>query len=49
MLLYYFPILNFPYVGERYFLVDQHIVFALILILFASINAGAIWGLDRRR
>lgn len=48
MLLYYLPILNFPYVGSgtSSFLVDQHIIFILVLLFFASIRAGRIWGLE---
>ncbi len=46
MSLYYFPILSFPYVGKNYFLVDEHVVFIICLILLASARAGRIWGLD---
>lgn len=35
MLLYYFPILDFPYVGQHSFLIDEHIIYILILIAFA--------------
>ena len=46
MLLYYFPVLSFPYVGEHSFIVDEHIIYVTaFLVLFAS-NAGSIWGLD---
>lgn len=38
MVLYYFPNLAFPYVGEHSFLVDEHIIYALALILIASIH-----------
>ena len=46
MLLYYFPILEFPYVGGRSFLVDEHIVYIAVLLLLASLRAGRIWGLE---
>lgn len=46
MLLYYFPALNFPYVGSHSFLVDDHIIYILVLILFAIARAGRVWGLD---
>ena len=46
MLLYYFPILDFPYPNPNSFLVDQHIIFIFVLILFASLRAGRIWGLE---
>src|SRR3989344_8616964 len=29
MLLYYFPVLDFPYIGKTAYLVDEHIVYAL--------------------
>jgi len=45
MLLYYFPILEFPYVGHS-FLVDEHIIYALALIMFASLRVERLWGLE---
>lgn len=38
MLLYYIPILNFPYVGKgtTSFLVDQHFIFILVLLLLIA-------------
>jgi len=46
MLLYYFPPLNFPYVGKTSYLVDQHIIYALLLVYFSVIRAGRIYGLE---
>jgi thiosulfate dehydrogenase [quinone] large subunit len=46
MVLYYLPILNFPYVGEHSFLVDEHILYILSLGMLVYVNAGEIWGLD---
>jgi thiosulfate dehydrogenase (quinone) large subunit len=46
MLLYYFPELDFPYVGHGGFLVDEHIIYSLVLILFAATRAGRFWGLE---
>lgn len=46
MALYYFPQLNFPYVGRNAFIVDEHIVFILILVYFAVIKAGRTYGLE---
>lgn len=37
MLLYYFPILDFPYAGKHAFLIDEHIIYILILIMFAIV------------
>ena len=45
MLLYYFPVLDFPYL-EHAFLVDDHIIYAAALLFFASVRAGRVWGLD---
>lgn len=46
MLLYYFVILDFPYLGSSSFLVDQHIIYIFILLLFANLRAGRVWGLE---
>ena len=46
MLLYYFPQLNFPYIGKTSYLIDQHIIYSLVLIYFAVIRAGRIYGLE---
>jgi thiosulfate dehydrogenase (quinone) large subunit len=45
MLLYYVP-LGFPYPNANSYIVDQHIVYALALLMFAAIRAGRVWGLD---
>lgn len=47
MLLYYFPILDFPYPNPHSYIADEHIIYALVLILFASLRAGRTWGLER--
>lgn len=46
MLLYYFPILKFPHAGANYFIVDDHVIFILIFILFIGAKAGQHWGID---
>jgi thiosulfate dehydrogenase [quinone] large subunit len=46
MLLYYFPVLEFPYVAHG-FLVDEHIIYALVLVFFAAVRAGRIYGVDK--
>lgn len=48
MILYYLPILQFPHVGNGFLIVDEHIVYALTLLLLSTISAGQVWGLDRR-
>lgn len=49
MLLYYFPVLEFPYIpGAHAYIVDDHIIFAAILFFFAtsSTRPGRVWGLE---
>ena len=46
MLLYYFPVLQFPYPNPHSFIVDEHIIYAFILIFLAAIRAGRAWGLE---
>lgn len=46
MILYYLPQLNFPYIGKTSYLIDQHVIFSLILVYFAFIRAGRIYGLE---
>lgn len=45
MLLYYIP-LGFPYPDAHSYIVDDHIIYLLVLLLFAIMNAGHVWGLD---
>ena len=47
MLLYYFPILVFPYPNPHSFIVDEHIIYAVAFLFFAAIHAGSAWGLER--
>jgi len=47
MLLYYFPRMEFPYVdGPNQFLVEYHLVYAVVLVYLAAVHAGRAWGLD---
>ncbi len=51
MALYYLPILQFPYPGFpslNSFIVDQHIIFIIVLITLYAFNAGNFWGLEKR-
>ena len=45
VLLYWFPILSFPYAGHG-FIVNEHIVYASVLLLLKKFNAGAHFGID---
>ncbi|MCL4354181.1 DoxX family membrane protein [Patescibacteria group bacterium] len=44
MLLFYFA--SFP--PKHAFLIDEHIIYALILVFFMVSNAGHFWGLDKK-
>ena len=46
MMLYYFPILQFPRIAPHSYLVDEHVVYALVLLLLAAQRAGRTFGLE---
>ena len=46
MLLYYFPILDFPYPNAHSFIIDEHIIYATALTLLAAWRAGRTYGLE---
>lgn len=46
MILYYFPGLDFPYIGEHGFLVDDHLIYAAALYVLFATKAGNYLGLD---
>jgi thiosulfate dehydrogenase [quinone] large subunit len=46
MMLYYFPILQFPYLNPHAYIVDEHIIYAIVLLFFAAVRAGRAWGLE---
>lgn len=48
MLFYYFPALVFPHIPPHSYIVDEHIIYVLLLVLFAVLRTGRIWGLDTR-
>lgn len=45
MMLYYIPVLNFPYVGHGY-IVDEHIIYIAGFIVLIAFHAGKYWGID---
>ncbi|MCE9644075.1 DoxX family protein [Candidatus Parcubacteria bacterium] len=47
MALYYFPSLSFPYAGDHAYIVDEHVIYALLLAYLAAMKAGRVWGLER--
>lgn len=46
MALYYIPALNFPYAGKTGFLVDEHVIYTIVLLALANLRAGRAWGLE---
>jgi thiosulfate dehydrogenase [quinone] large subunit len=47
MLLYWTAHMDFPYIeNANSFLIDYHIVYALVLLQLVAQNAGHVWGLD---
>ena len=48
MALYYIA-LGFPYPNPHSYIVDQHIIYISILLFFAAIKAGRVFGLDSKR
>lgn len=46
MLMYYFPILQFPYPNMHAYIVDEHIIYIAALLFLAAMRAGRIWGLE---
>lgn len=46
MVLYYFPILIFPKVGNNAYIVDDHIIYALVLLFLGVVRAGRYFGLE---
>ncbi|MBI4079523.1 MAG: DoxX family membrane protein [Candidatus Levybacteria bacterium] len=43
MLLYYFPILKFPFAGEHALLIDEHIIYAIALLYLSRVNIEPLW------
>lgn len=47
MLLYYFPVLEFPYIpGAHAFIIDEHIIYAVVILFLAASKSGRFWGLE---
>jgi thiosulfate dehydrogenase [quinone] large subunit len=46
MFLFYLPILEFPYVGQHSYIVDEHIIYITALLVLGSFKAGRAWGLE---
>ncbi|OGN05097.1 MAG: hypothetical protein A2831_00250 [Candidatus Yanofskybacteria bacterium RIFCSPHIGHO2_01_FULL_44_17] len=46
MMLYYFPVLQFPRIPPHSYVVDEHIVYALVLLFFIAARPGRFFGLE---
>jgi thiosulfate dehydrogenase [quinone] large subunit len=46
MILYYLPILDFPYPNPHSLIVDEHVVYIAGLAVLAAFRAGRVWGLE---
>ena len=46
MILYYLPILDFPYPNAHAYIVDEHIIYAIALMLLDAFRAGRSYGYD---
>lgn len=45
MVLYWLPILQFPYAGPNAYLVDDHIIYVYALFVLATFRAGSAWSI----
>ena len=45
MILYYFPVLQFPYIPPHAYLVDEHIVYAFALLALSAFSKDTRWGI----
>lgn len=45
MILYYFPVLEFPYIPPHAYLVDEHIVYAIALLVLSAFSKDTQWGI----
>src|SRR3989344_6825691 len=46
LMLMYYAALPFPYPNPHSYLVDEHIIYALVLAYFAVVRAGRVFGLE---
>lgn len=46
MILYYFPVLDFPKAGQHSFLIDEHIIYALLLLVIHRAHAARFLSID---
>ncbi|OGF90157.1 hypothetical protein A3I27_00610 [Candidatus Giovannonibacteria bacterium RIFCSPLOWO2_02_FULL_43_11b] len=46
MALYYFAVLQFPKIGANSYIVDDHVIYALALLVLFAMRAGRAYGLE---
>jgi thiosulfate dehydrogenase [quinone] large subunit len=49
MVLYYFPILQFPYPNINSFLVDEHVIYIGSLLVLWSFHTDRFWSLGKKK
>ena len=49
MILYYLPILVFPYPNKNSFLVDEHIIYICGLLILVSFHADKYWSFGKKK
>lgn len=48
MLLYYLPILDFPYPNAHSYIVDEHLIYLFAFLVLGAYSAGKVWGLGNK-
>lgn len=43
-MLYYFPVLAFPKIGANSYIVDDHIIYALVFLAIGAMGSASTWG-----
>ncbi|HEY4499535.1 MAG TPA: DoxX family protein [Candidatus Paceibacterota bacterium] len=46
MAMYYLVILDFPYPNAHAYIVDEHIMYIMALLILTAFSAGRVWGLE---
>jgi len=49
LMAFYYIALGFPYPNPHSYIVDEHIIYIAILLFFAAVKAGRVFGLDSKR
>ncbi|MBU6141606.1 DoxX family membrane protein [Patescibacteria group bacterium] len=46
LMLLYYGALSFPFPSATAFIIDDHIIYAIVLLYLAAVGAGQVWGLE---